>query len=227
MAQLEETLQSDRQSLEDSLFKLMEREQLMQSVRIRVTIAKEIVLVSEKSLKDIRLQKNENLKLKKEALKKKMQTEFNLRTEQCQELESALIALDAAEEDHQENRVAAEKRVKSLEGQIGEIQKDLVVLEEKGKTLSKDLEKAEACHLAAVLSLPIPQTELEAIESGWRADANSLNQMVDSFKERIQAYYQLEKRLLDIELGKKMDHLSQKKTSYLLYLQNMMIYEPI
>ena len=48
--------------------------------------------------------------------------------------------------------------------------------------------------------LSIMQMELNELESGLKEDVNSLNQMVDSSKERIQAYYQLEERLMKIEL---------------------------
>ena len=108
-----------------------------------------------------------------------------------------------------------------MENQLGEVLKELTVLEEDKKPLSDELQKAEACHLVAVQSLSTPITELEALESVWKADVNSLNQLVDSSIERIQAYYQLEKQLLDIEMGKKMEHLSQKKTSYLLSLKSV------
>jgi len=223
-ALLEEALQSDLRSLENASIKLMEREEQMKSMRTQVEMAKENVLTTEKRLKDVQLQKKENEKLKREAVKKKMRAEFDLRAEQCKALELALIALEAGEEDHLENKVATEKRLKSLENQLGEVLKELTVLEEEEKPLSDELQKAEACHLAAFQSLSNPLTELEVLESVWKADVNSLNQLVDSSIERIQAYYQLEKQLLDIEMGKKMEHLSQKKTSYLLSLKSVCDY---
>ena len=199
----------------------MKREEQMKSMRIRVELAKENVKKTEKRLKDVQLQKNGNEKQKREVAKKRMKTEFDLRTEQCKALELDLIAFDAVEEDPLENRVAAEKIVEILENQLGEILEELGDREEEGKTLSEDLREAEACYLEACQSLSIPQAELEALESGWNADADSLKQMVDSSKEKLEVYYQSEKQLLDEELEKKMEHLSQKKTNYLLSLKNL------
>jgi len=199
----------------------MEREEQMQSVRARFETAEENVETTEKRLKDIQLRMNENEKQKREVTKKRMKTEFDLRTAQCKALELDLIAFDAVDEDPLENRVAAEKIVETLENQLGEILKELGDLEEKGKTLSEDLREAEACNLEACQSLSIPQAELEALESGWNADADSLKQMIDSSKEKLEVYYQSEKQLLDEELEKKMEHLSQKKTNYLLSLKNL------
>jgi len=187
----------------------MKREEQMKSMRIRVELAKENVVTTEKRLKDVQLQKNGNEKQKREVAKKRMKTEFDLRTEQCKSLALDLIAFDAVEEDPLENRMAIENIVKSLENQLREILKELADLEEEGKALSEDFGKAEACYLAAIQSLSISQAELEALESGWNADANSLNQKVDSSKEKIEDYYQLEKQLLDIDLSKKIEYLSQ------------------
>ena len=47
-------------------------------------------------------------------MKKRMRAELDLRAAQCKALEIALVALEAAEEDHLENRVAAEEMVKSF-----------------------------------------------------------------------------------------------------------------
>ena len=50
----------------------MEREEQIQSVRIRVEIAEENVETTEKRLKDIQLRMNENEKQKREETKKRM-----------------------------------------------------------------------------------------------------------------------------------------------------------
>ncbi len=71
----------------------------MQSVRTRVKIAKENLETTEKRLKDVQLFKNEYEQRKREAMKKKMRTEFDLRAEQCKALELDLIVLDAVEVD--------------------------------------------------------------------------------------------------------------------------------
>ena len=92
-------------------------------------------------------------------------------------LEKALVALDTAEEDPFENVVAAEEILKSLENQLKAILKEMADLVEEGKTISEDVEKTRACYLAAFPSLSIPQTELETVESGCKANANFLNQI--------------------------------------------------
>ena len=73
--------------------------------------------------------------------------------------------------------------------------------------------------MRASRSLLAMKTELEELESSREVDANSQNQLVDSSKEAIRVYHQLTEQLLEIELERKMENLSEEKANMLIYLQ--------
>jgi len=219
LSQLEEAIQSDRRSLEDASNKLMEQEGKMVSVRTRIEIIKKNVQIAGEEVKDALLKLVEFGRQKKMILKRKMEAEFELRAQKCKALVFDLIAPDAVEEDLQERVAAVQKKVKDLEIELGEIEKELGVLKEEEDALIENLEYAEEFPtIGASRWLSIMLTELNEFESAWKEDVNSLNQMVDSSKERIQVYNQLEERLLKIDFVRKMAHLSEKKSSLMLSL---------
>jgi len=81
--------------------------------------------------KDLLLNKKEVEEQKRETWIQKMRIEFELRAEQCTALELDLIEPDAVEEDIQERVALIQKKVQSLEQQLGEDYVD----EEKGSTV--------------------------------------------------------------------------------------------
>lgn len=195
-------------------------------MRAKVELMNENVEAIEEEVKDVLRYKDEAGTQAKEATKKKMKAEFELRVQQCKALELGLVALDAVGDDQQraaqEEVESAEEKVKSLEEELQEIESELRILEEEDEALTEDLEETEKCYVGATRSLSSMQTELEELESHWKADNDLLermNQLVDSSKERIQTCHRLEQRLLKIKLLKKRDRVSQKKSSLLLLLE--------
>lgn len=180
---------------------------------------KENLQIAETKMKDVLLRLGELGKQKRKTLKRKMEAEFELRVQQYKALELDLIAADAVEEDHKERVSSVEKEVKSLKDELGEIDKELDVLEEEEETLTEDLEYAEEFpKIGASRWLPMMQRELEELKSGWQVETSSLNKMVESSKDRIQACDQLEGRLMKIGLLKELADLRQKKSSLMLSL---------
>jgi len=219
MAQIEKALQTEGRSLENSFNQLMELEEKTQSLRKRVETAKKDEQFKEKMLKDLLLNKEEVEEQKKETKIKKMKLEFELRTEQCKALKLDMIEPDAVEKDHQERVALAKKKVKSLEEGVREIEKELAQLAEQEEAITEDLVDAEECCVRASGSLSAKKMELDEIESGWKVEANSLNQLADSLKEKIQVYHELVEKLLEIELEKKKENLSNEKANLLLFLK--------
>jgi len=219
LAQLEEAYQSDGQSLENSLQQLKELEEKTHSLRKKIETAKKDEQFKEKMCKDLLLNKREVEEQKKETKIKKMKVEFELRTEQCKALELDLIEPDAVKEDHQERVALAKKKVKSLEEELREVQKEAAEMVEQEEAIAEDLVEAEECYVRASRSLSALKTELEAVESGWKVKANSLNLLVDSLKKKIHIYHELVDQLLEIELEKKRENLNKEKANLLLYLK--------
>ena len=224
LSQLEESIQSDRRSLEDASNKLMEQEEKIKSVRSRIEIIKKNVQIAGEELKDALLNLVEFGRQKKMILKRKVEAEFELRAQQCKALVFDLIAPDAVEEDLQERVASVQKKVKDLEIELGEIEKELRILEIEEEALTGDLEYAEEFPtIGASRWLSIMLTELNELESAWKEDVNSINQMVDSSKERIQVYNQLEDRLLKMDFMREMAHFSEKKSSLMLSLRRIQL----
>ena len=219
MTKLQEALQADGQSLENSSNQLMELEKKLQSLRKRVETAKKDEQITEQMLKDLLLNKEEVEQQKKEAAIKKMKVEYELRVEQCKALELDLIEPDAVEEDHQERVASVNKKVQSLEEELGEIKEELVAMEEQEEAIAEDLVEAEESYMRAFRLLSTKSTELEELESSREADVNALNQLVDSSKERFKIFLQLEEQLFEIELEKTNEDLNKKRTSFLLHLK--------
>ena len=142
LSHLEEDVQSDCRSLEDSSNKLMEHEAKLISVLTRIEIFKKNVQIGEDDVKDVLLNLVEFEKQKIKTLNRKMEAEFELHVQQCKALELDLIEPDAVEEDHQGRVSLVEKKVKSLEDELGEIEKELGVLKEEEEALIEDLEYA-------------------------------------------------------------------------------------
>jgi len=229
---MEEGIRFDRRSIEKYFNKTTneadvrdKREEKMQSLRAKVELMNANIEVIEDEVKDVLRYKDEVEQQSKEAMKKKMKAEFELRAQQCKALELGLVALDAVGDDQleaQEGVNLAEEKVKSLEIELQEIESEFRLLEEEDEALTEDLEEAEACYVGATRSLSSMQTELEDLEALWKADVDLLermNQMVDSSKERVQACHQLEQRLLKIKLLKKRDQANQKKSSLMMLLK--------
>ena len=212
MTKLQEALQSDGQSLENSFNQLMELEKKTQSLRKRVETAKKGEQITEQMLKDLLLNKEEVEQQK--ATIKKMKLEYELRVEQCKALELDLIEPNAVEGDHQERVASVKKKVQALEEELGEIKEELVAMEEQEEAIAEDLVEAEESYMRAFRMLSTKVTELEDLESSREADVNALNQLVDSSKETIRSYYQLEEQLLEIELEKTKEDLTTKRTSF-------------
>ena len=223
MNQLEKVLQSDGRSLEKSSNQLTELEEKKKSLLKRVETAKKNQKIAEQMLKALLLNKKQVEEQKRETSIQKMRIEFELRVEQCNALELDMIDPDAVEEDHQERVALVQKKVKSLEQQLGEIENELAELVEQDEAITEDIEDADECCVGASLSLSTIKMELEQFEDAMKADANSLNLLVDSSKERIQVYHSLKERMLKITLMKKRDQLCKGKMNVLLYLKTQFI----
>jgi len=219
LAKLEEALQTDGRSLENSSNQLMELEEKMQSLRKRVETAEKNEQITEKMLKDLLLNKEEVEDQKKETTIKKMKLEFELRSEQCKALELDLIDPDAVEEDHQERVALVQMKIESLGEELEVIEKELVSLDEQDEAITEDLVDAEECYVRAFRFMSARITELEGLESVWMANVKFLNLLVDASKERILVYHQLEEQLLEIELEKIKNNLIKKRSSQLHYLK--------
>jgi len=171
---------------------------------------------------DLLLNKKEVEKQKRETSIKKLRIELELRTEQRNAIELDLIERfepNSVEEDHQERVASVGKKVQSLEQQLGEIENELAELVKEDEAITEDLEDADERCVGATRYLSTTKTELEQLEAAFEANGNSLNQKVDSSKERIRVYHQLEERRLKIALMKKRENLYKKQINVLLYLK--------
>ncbi len=133
-------------------------------MRKRVTAMEKKVFDVDLELKELTEKKNETRKRMDQLAERKVVVEYELRTLQCEAIESNLLALDSKETD-QKGAILVEERIKTLENELNGMEDLLQTLREEEKNLIEDVEVANGSHVGACQVLHALQVELEELES--------------------------------------------------------------
>ncbi len=180
----------------------------------RIAMIKQKAELAEKEINDLTSKQQDELKRTKEALKMKMKTELDLRSEQCKVLELKLIGVDGT------SVKLTEEKIKVLEAQFQRVISGLQDLQQGENQLTEDLKITEESHTGILQVLQVLQLELEALESDSQKflldnPQNQMDQLVSDTENGIQMIASLEGRLLKILLHKAVVQVRRKKITWI------------
>lgn len=155
---------SPEKEIEQQAKSSIEREEKIKLMSSRVKFMEEKARIADEELKNIRLKKDCVSSKIKEIFGKKVETECDLRTRQCDALELKLSLLETTEMEADQNNLASvEETIKRLECRVNAMENELRNLRNEEECLTEDWEDAERSYAGTMEVLNALQSELKGL----------------------------------------------------------------